>query len=272
MGQLPLAPARCLLPQLTGEAQAAARTLAPDRMMDYPTLKATILNRVGATPEGYRRKFREERFSPEEHPRTLAHRLNEDARGGLRPDATTKTRLVEVIVVDRFLECLAPEPRLWVQRQAPATLDQAVALAEKYQAAEPTPARLPERSTTGSSAPPAPDRAKGLGGRGVQGRGRQPIDIRLSVMAVTRRGGIFETLENEPISLEELAFKFAVTNINRNRTLMPNTTLTYDIQRINLFDSFEASRRAKFGLFAQPRREPALSKLCDSSCAPSCSA
>uniref|UniRef100_A0A3P9IFQ8 Glutamate receptor n=1 Tax=Oryzias latipes TaxID=8090 RepID=A0A3P9IFQ8_ORYLA len=61
---------------------------------------------------------------------------------------------------------------------------------------------------------------------------------------VLRIGGIFETLENEPISVEELAFKFAVTNINRNRTLMPNTTLTYDIQRINLFDSFEASRRA----------------------------
>lgn len=58
-------------------------------------------------------------------------------------------------------------------------------------------------------------------------------------------GGIFETLENEPISVEELAFKFAVTNINRNRTLMPNTTLTYDIQRINLFDSFEASRRGE---------------------------
>uniref|UniRef100_A0A4W3I6T3 Glutamate receptor n=1 Tax=Callorhinchus milii TaxID=7868 RepID=A0A4W3I6T3_CALMI len=57
-------------------------------------------------------------------------------------------------------------------------------------------------------------------------------------------GGIFETTENEPISVEEMAFKFAVTNINRNRTLMPNTTLTYDIQRINLYDSFEASRRA----------------------------
>lgn len=61
-------------------------------------------------------------------------------------------------------------------------------------------------------------------------------------------GGIFETLENEPISVEELAFKFAVTTINRNRTLMPNTTLTYDIQRINLFDSFEASRRGKVHL------------------------
>ncbi|XP_071214197.1 glutamate receptor ionotropic, kainate 1 isoform X1 [Salvelinus alpinus] len=66
----------------------------------------------------------------------------------------------------------------------------------------------------------------------------------LSWQQVLRIGGIFETLENEPISVEELAFKFAATNINRNRTLMPNTTLTYDIQRINLFDSFEASRRA----------------------------
>ncbi|XP_026643007.1 glutamate receptor ionotropic, kainate 1 isoform X6 [Microtus ochrogaster] len=61
---------------------------------------------------------------------------------------------------------------------------------------------------------------------------------------VLRIGGIFETVENEPVNIEELAFKFAVTSINRNRTLMPNTTLTYDIQRINLFDSFEASRRA----------------------------
>ncbi|XP_051542077.1 glutamate receptor ionotropic, kainate 1-like isoform X3 [Myxocyprinus asiaticus] len=43
--------------------------------------------------------------------------------------------------------------------------------------------------------------------------------------------------------MDELTFKFAVTSINRNRTLMPNTTLTYDIQRVNLFDSFEASRR-----------------------------
>uniref|UniRef100_A0A8C1MZ70 Glutamate receptor n=1 Tax=Cyprinus carpio TaxID=7962 RepID=A0A8C1MZ70_CYPCA len=70
------------------------------------------------------------------------------------------------------------------------------------------------------------------------------ILLHLYSCADMRACGIFETLENEPISVEELAFKFAVTNINRNRTLMPNTTLTYDIQRINLFDSFEASRRA----------------------------
>ncbi|KAG7254732.1 hypothetical protein CRUP_007835, partial [Coryphaenoides rupestris] len=51
------------------------------------------------------------------------------------------------------------------------------------------------------------------------------------------------------VSAEELAFKFAVNNINRNRTLLPNTTLTYDIQRINIYDSFEASRKGVVAIF-----------------------
>ncbi|XP_072103516.1 glutamate receptor ionotropic, kainate 3 isoform X3 [Mobula birostris] len=61
---------------------------------------------------------------------------------------------------------------------------------------------------------------------------------------VIRIGGIFELVEGGSVGAEELAFKFAVNNINRNRTLLPNTTLTYDIQRINIYDSFEASRKA----------------------------
>ncbi|XP_016305952.1 glutamate receptor ionotropic, kainate 2-like [Sinocyclocheilus anshuiensis] len=61
---------------------------------------------------------------------------------------------------------------------------------------------------------------------------------------VLRFGGIFESMENGPSGAEELAFKFALNTINRNRTLLPNTTLTYDIQRINIHDSFEASRKA----------------------------
>ncbi|MGH0128238.1 UNVERIFIED_CONTAM: hypothetical protein FKN15_033794 [Acipenser sinensis] len=89
-----------LLPQLTGEAQAAARTLSQEQMLDYPLLKAAILNRVGATPEGYRKKFREEQFTAGEHPRTIAHRLKDYAMGWLNPAATTKARVVEMIVVE----------------------------------------------------------------------------------------------------------------------------------------------------------------------------
>uniref|UniRef100_A0A8D0CC94 Glutamate receptor n=2 Tax=Salvator merianae TaxID=96440 RepID=A0A8D0CC94_SALMN len=59
--------------------------------------------------------------------------------------------------------------------------------------------------------------------------------------------GIFECVESGPtgaMGAEELAFRFAVNTINRNRTLLPNTTLTYDTQKINLYDSFEASKKA----------------------------
>ncbi|TKS81579.1 Glutamate receptor ionotropic, kainate 2 [Collichthys lucidus] len=63
-------------------------------------------------------------------------------------------------------------------------------------------------------------------------------------MTVDYVGGIFESIESGPSGAEELAFKFALNTINRNRTLLPNTTLTYDIQRINIYDSFEASRKA----------------------------
>ncbi|XP_017566207.1 glutamate receptor ionotropic, kainate 2-like isoform X2 [Pygocentrus nattereri] len=66
----------------------------------------------------------------------------------------------------------------------------------------------------------------------------------LGMPHVLRFGGIFESIESGPSGAEELAFKFALNTINRNRTLLPNTTLTYDIQRINVFDSFEASRKA----------------------------
>ncbi|XP_058159849.1 glutamate receptor ionotropic, kainate 3 isoform X2 [Dasypus novemcinctus] len=46
------------------------------------------------------------------------------------------------------------------------------------------------------------------------------------------------------MNAEEHAFRFSANIINRNRTLLPNTTLTYDIQRIHFHDSFEATKKA----------------------------
>lgn len=61
-------------------------------------------------------------------------------------------------------------------------------------------------------------------------------------------GGIFEYTDGpntQVMSAEEQAFRFSANIINRNRTLLPNTTLTYDIQRIHFHDSFEATKKGK---------------------------
>ncbi|EPY79810.1 Glutamate receptor, ionotropic kainate 3-like protein [Camelus ferus] len=60
-------------------------------------------------------------------------------------------------------------------------------------------------------------------------------------------GGIFEYADGpnaQVMNAEEHAFRFSANIINRNRTLLPNTTLTYDIQRIHFHDSFEATKKA----------------------------
>lgn len=43
----------------------------------------------------------------------------------------------------------------------------------------------------------------------------------------------------------EIAFRYAVQRINRDRNILPNTTLVYDIQYVAKDDSFHASKKGK---------------------------
>ena len=45
--------------------------------------------------------------------------------------------------------------------------------------------------------------------------------------------------------MEEIAFKYAVDHINRNRELLPNCRVMAQIERIPTHDSFYASRRGE---------------------------
>lgn len=54
-------------------------------------------------------------------------------------------------------------------------------------------------------------------------------------------GGIFR--EDQKDSSAELAFKYAVYRLNRERTILPNTTLVYDIQYVPRDDSFRTSKK-----------------------------
>ncbi|XP_063237622.1 glutamate receptor ionotropic, kainate 2 isoform X1 [Bacillus rossius redtenbacheri] len=59
---------------------------------------------------------------------------------------------------------------------------------------------------------------------------------------VIRIGAIFT--EDQKDSSTELAFKYAVYRVNKDKHLLPNTTLVYDIQYVPRDDSFRASKKA----------------------------
>lgn len=52
-------------------------------------------------------------------------------------------------------------------------------------------------------------------------------------------------MEEEKGGPEELAFKYAIYRINKDRSLVPNTTFVYDIQYVNKDDSFHAGKRGE---------------------------
>jgi hypothetical protein len=56
-------------------------------------------------------------------------------------------------------------------------------------------------------------------------------------------GAIFT--EEQRDSSAELAFKYAVYRINKDKHILPRTTLVYDIQYVPRDDSFHASKKGR---------------------------
>ncbi|XP_033335408.1 glutamate receptor ionotropic, kainate 2 isoform X2 [Megalopta genalis] len=80
---------------------------------------------------------------------------------------------------------------------------------------------------------------------------RLPIDV-AALPSVVKIGAIFT--HDQKDSSTELAFKYAVYKINKDRLILPKTTLEYDIQYVPKDDSFHASKKAcqqvKYGVQA----------------------
>ncbi|KAK2582725.1 hypothetical protein KPH14_004995 [Odynerus spinipes] len=68
------------------------------------------------------------------------------------------------------------------------------------------------------------------------------VTTAMSLPPVIRIGAIFT--EDQKDSPSELAFKYAIYKINKDKTLLPNTTLVYDIQYVPRDDSFRTSKKA----------------------------
>lgn len=57
-------------------------------------------------------------------------------------------------------------------------------------------------------------------------------------------GAIFT--EDQKDTPAELAFKYAVYKLNKEKVLLPNTTVVYDIQYVPRDDSFRTSKKGEF--------------------------
>nr|QGW50279.1 gustatory receptor 24 [Chouioia cunea] len=68
------------------------------------------------------------------------------------------------------------------------------------------------------------------------------VTTAMSLPPVIRIGAIFT--EDQKDSPSELAFKYAVYKINKEKVLLPNTTMVYDIQYVPKDDSFRTSKKA----------------------------
>ncbi|XP_064175891.1 uncharacterized protein LOC135246326 [Anguilla rostrata] len=154
-----------LLPLLTGEAQQAAHGLPPGARADYKTVKRAILDRLGCSPEDYRRRFRMAHLVAEDRPFAYAQRLTHMARRWLQPEIRSAGGVVEQVILEQFLEGLPEGTANWVRCHRPTNLEGAVTLAEDHLALypssqqqarpEPAPRRRPPPRTGPSPVPRA---------------------------------------------------------------------------------------------------------------------
>ncbi|XP_078518110.1 uncharacterized protein LOC144782624 [Lissotriton helveticus] len=126
-----------LAPLLTGEAQFAYQVANPAGNAPYPHVKAIILDHLGLDPEAYRVRFRREKGTPGENPKTLFFRLKMMADKWLQSESSTKEEILARIYLEQFMEALPYGSQRWLRQHSGLTIEQAIEMAANYARAQP---------------------------------------------------------------------------------------------------------------------------------------
>ncbi|XP_034006684.1 uncharacterized protein LOC117498597 [Trematomus bernacchii] len=137
-----------LLPLLSGGAQLAAHSLPAASRHVYRYLRKAILDRLGSTPEGHRRRFRALPFEDADRPFSYAQQLLDAASRWLQPGVRSAEEVVGQVALEQLIAGLPSSTANWVQCHRPANLEAAVVLAEDHLS-------LPRRSVKEEPRPPA---------------------------------------------------------------------------------------------------------------------
>ncbi|XP_063148739.1 uncharacterized protein LOC134489803 [Candoia aspera] len=82
--------------------------------------------------EGRRQRFRRFLYQEAREPKDVLRQLSGLCRQWLRPEKSTKERMLELVVLEQFMAILPPELQGWVRGAEPETCLQAVALTEDF--------------------------------------------------------------------------------------------------------------------------------------------
>uniref|UniRef100_H3A874 SCAN box domain-containing protein n=1 Tax=Latimeria chalumnae TaxID=7897 RepID=H3A874_LATCH len=123
-------------PFLVGDAQKAYFDLEPEAVMDYSTLKAKILARAGVTPTVQAQRFHLWSYQEGKAPRSQMFDLIHLTQRWLQPENNSAARIVELVVMDRYLHALPSGIRKWVGQGDPSNTQELIALVERQIAAE----------------------------------------------------------------------------------------------------------------------------------------
>ncbi|XP_054848829.1 zinc finger protein with KRAB and SCAN domains 1-like [Eublepharis macularius] len=121
-----------LVPALSGAAQEVYNSLNLRDREDYEKVKAAILCCCDIGCETRRQRFRQFGFQEAGDPRQACGYLRELCHRWLKPEIRTKEQILELLILEQFLNILPEKIQTWVWECHPETCAQAVALVEEF--------------------------------------------------------------------------------------------------------------------------------------------
>ena len=117
----------------SGKAQAAYMSLGVEERQDYWGVKEEILRAFQITPEYHRSRFRDKRKAPGQRFAEFAQEQRRSLMKWWRGlGVETLEQAEEVVLLEQFMQGIAPEIKLYLRERRVETVEEAARLAEDY--------------------------------------------------------------------------------------------------------------------------------------------